>query len=338
MSNVPSKAKLDDYTKKGLLRAGRHDTLPLTIYVYTIFTQFEQLWNNVTRQARGIVFDDSGRLIVRSVPKFFNEDEPYAMFFDVEDAKTEVYDKLDGSLIQVVVDPEYGLIVTSKGSFRSKQAAWAKAIVEEKFNIYEDFVEGRSYIFELIHPDNTEMLVINYQGVKELYLWAVVENATGKEHDIQSPAFAHFTKVPIIKDVEAHLMRDDIEGVVVKHGSHRYKVKTEEYLRLHRIVSDFTEKRVWQSLAAGDSLEFPNMPEEFQRWLDETVADLRGKFNDIMSEAEEEYFELREWSDKEVGMAKEVKHKHLVFAQRARKPIEPMVWKMIEPKGESNNA
>lgn len=105
MSDIPTKAKLDEYVKLGMVRSQTHPELPLSIYVYTEFTQFERLWNNVTRACRGLVVDNKGRCIVRCLPKFFNEDEPHAVCDRPKETPIH-FDKLDGSLIQVVDDED----------------------------------------------------------------------------------------------------------------------------------------------------------------------------------------------------------------------------------------
>lgn len=334
MSGVPTNNKLSDYVKLGLVRSQTHPTLPLTIYVYTETTAFERLWNNVTLQCRGLVIDDKDRCIVRCLTKFFNEDEPHALCGIDWDDSPVVFDKLDGSLIQVVNDEEYGLVITSKGSFASDQAKWAKEIIDSKYKS-GDFDKGKTYVFELIHPDNR--IVVDYGGVRDLFLLAVVNIESGEEYDICDSSFDKFPRVKIIKDQEAYLKRTDIEGVVVKHGSHRYKLKTGEYLRLHRIVTNFTPKRVWESLAAGESLEFKNMPEEFETWLSNTINDFTSSFDNIKQAALAEYERTKEWSQKDVALG-DVEHKPLVFMIRSGKDVAPAIWKLIKPrKGDSTD-
>lgn len=76
MNEIPTKDVLDRYKKIGLVDRRTDKERGLNIYVYTMFTQKERLWNYVTLNARGIVYDDKGRLIQRCLPKFFNHDEP----------------------------------------------------------------------------------------------------------------------------------------------------------------------------------------------------------------------------------------------------------------------
>ncbi|MCF8783235.1 T4 RnlA family RNA ligase [Rhodococcus ruber] len=342
-TTTPDKAKLDQYVKLGLVRSQTNDAGTLTIYVYTEFTQFERIWNNVTRQCRGLVVDNSGRCVVKCLPKFFNADEPEALYdrpqsFDPADVV--VQDKLDGSLIQVANDHEHGLVVTSKGSFTSDQAAWARQIIEESYSDHDAYFKpGLTYIFELIHPDNR--IVLDYGDRRELVLLAVVETDTGKERDIYTNRFLPFHCADrlnrTLTDPETvNAMTEDrlVEGVVANYGGYRVKIKTDEYLRLHRIVTDFTPKRVWEALSNGDSLEFENMPEEFQAWLDETASQFKAQFEALDAQITAEFERAAPLSDKELGLSQDFKYKGQIFTQRNGRDIESSIWKMIYPKKE----
>ena len=333
MSEIPTKEKLDQYVKLGMVRTQTHPTLPLSIYVYTEFTQFERLWNNVTRACRGLVVDNKGRCVVRCLPKFFNEDEPHAICDMPLQEKPIHFDKLDGSLIQVTDDEEYGFIITSKGSFNSDQSNWAKEIIEENYAA-SNFYKGYTYVFELIHPENR--IVLDYKGEKALYLLAVIENETGKEHNIYAEPFSMFKTAPTVQDIEKHMAKMDVEGVVVKTGTHRYKVKTGEYLRLHRIMTGFNERRVWEALKDDESLEFENMPEEFLSWLAETAEKIEEKFDAIEAEAMKEYERTKHLTDKEVGLSDNLKHKGIVFMVRNGRDPKQTIWKMVKPRKEQN--
>lgn len=341
----PQKAELDEYVKMGLLRSQTNDAGNLTIYVYTELTQFERLWNSVTRQARGLVLDNNSRCIIKCLPKFFNADEPEALLErprSIDPSTIVVQDKLDGSLIQVANDPEYGLVVTSKGSFNSDQSKWARQIISEQYPEHDDYFEpGLTYIFELIHPDNR--IVLDYGGRRELVLLAVVENETGNERDIYTNRFLPFHRADNlnpdqIDDVELLALDRLFEGVVANYAGYRVKIKTAEYLRLHRIVTDFTPKRVWEALSQGDSLEFENMPEEFQKWLDETTAAFKDQFEQLDMEIHAELDKAATLSDKELGLSQDFKHKGMLFMIRNGRDIEPAIWKQLKPRKEVINA
>ena len=69
--------KLDDFYKA--LRENRvsmHETEHYVGFKYNINTTFNQLWDDVTINARGIAFDkDTGEIVARPFRKFFNHTE-----------------------------------------------------------------------------------------------------------------------------------------------------------------------------------------------------------------------------------------------------------------------
>lgn len=334
---LPTKATFDEYVKKGLVRSQKYKDL--TIYQYTEFTQFESLWNNCTLNARGIVFDNDGVLVQRCIPKFFNHDEPDGIKVEKLMLKEQigvVQEKLDGSLIKITKDEKHGLVITSKASFESDQAKMAKEIVDE--NNY-NFKEGWTYHFELIHPDN--QIVLNYGDEKKLVLLAIIDNETGKDIDIYSDDLK-FEK-PKLYDYETLLdinvlNKDGLhEGVVVNYGSYRLKYKTDEYIRLHRIVTEFTPKRVWESLSSGQRIDRMNIPEEFIKWLNETENELLAKYNELLNKINQAVAKTQDMTNKEIALSDDENVKEMreyIFAVRSKKDIGAKVWKIIKPKGE----
>mgnify|MGYP000845154610 FL=1 len=334
---LPTKSTFDDYVKKGLVRSQTYKDM--TIYQYTEFTQFESLWNNCTLNARGIVFDDDGVLVQRCMPKFFNHDEPDGIKVEKLMLKEQigvVQEKLDGSLIKITKDEKHGLVITSKASFESDQAKMAKEIVEE--NSYE-FKEGWTYHFELIHPDN--QIVLNYGNERKLVLLAIINNKTGKDINIYSHELKfekpRLYELGVLLNVNT-LNKDGLhEGVVVNYGSYRLKYKTDEYIRLHRIVTEFTPKRVWEALSSGQRIDRMNIPEEFIKWLDETERKLLLEYNELFDKINQALADTVNMTNKEIALSdneaiKEVRE--YIFAVRSEKDVKTKVWKAIKPKGE----
>lgn len=334
---LPTKSTFDEYVKKGLARSQTYKDM--TIYQYTEFTQFESLWNNCTLNARGIVFDDDGAIVQRCMPKFFNHDEPDGIKVEKLMLKEQigvVQEKLDGSLIKITKDEKHGLVITSKASFGSDQAKMAKEIVDE--NNY-DFKEGWTYHFELIHPDN--QIVLNYGDERKLVLLAIIDNKTGKDIDIYSDDLK-FEKPKLydyktLLDVNA-INEDGLhEGVVVNYGSYRLKYKTDEYIRLHRIVTEFSAKRVWEALSNGRRIDRRNIPEEFIKWLDETERKLLLEYNELFDKINQAVAETQDLTNKGIALYNDEAIKEVreyIFAIRSGKDVEAKIWKAIKPKGE----
>lgn len=334
---LPTKSTFDEYVKKGLVKSQTYKDM--TIYQYTEFTQFESLWNNCTLNARGIVFDDDGDLVQRCIPKFFNHDEPDGIKVErltLAEQVPVIQEKLDGSLIKITKDQKHGLVITSKASFESDQAKMAKEIVDE--NNY-DFQEGWTYHFELIHPDN--QIVLSYGDERKLVLLAIIDNRTGKDIDIYSDEFK-FEKPKLysyetLLDVNI-LNKDGLhEGVVVNYGSYRLKYKTDEYIRLHRIVTEFSAKRVWEALSNGRRIDRRNIPEEFIKWLDDTEKELLQKHDELLNKINQAVAETQDLTNKGIALYNDEAIKEVreyIFAVRSGKDVEAKIWKAIKPKGD----
>ena len=334
---LPTKSTFDEYVKKGLVKSQTYKDM--TIYQYTEFTQFESLWNNCTLNARGIVFDDDGVLVQRCIPKFFNHDEPDGIKVEklmLKEQLPVIQEKLDGSLIKITKDQKHGLVITSKASFESDQAKMAKEIVDE--NNY-DFQEGWTYHFELIHPDN--QIVLSYGDERKLVLLAIIDNQTGKDINIYTDDLK-FEKPKLysyetLLDINA-LNKDGLhEGVVVNYGSYRLKYKTDEYIRLHRIVTEFTPKRVWEALSSGQRIDRMNIPEEFIKWLDDTEKELLLKYNELFDKINQALADTSNMTNKEIALSDDGNINEMqgyIFTIRSGKDIKAKVWQAIKPKGE----
>ena len=142
-----------------------------------------------------------------------------------------------------------------------------------------------------------------------------------------------FKKASAIEDLDEYMNRDNVEGVVLVYNDlFRVKMKTDKYVELHRIVTNWTEKKVWEVLkSGGDPLSMP-FPEEFQEWLLRTVADLQNNFSQVYSDTLKKKEMLSDMSDKELGLS-DFEDKNLIFALRRGNDISNKVWNIIKPEG-----
>lgn len=92
--------KLKQYEKDGWIMSHEHKDLPLLIWNYTQATQYEGKWDDITLNCRGMVTDTEGNIVAKGFKKFFNyEENKTTIPTDLD--WTRVYDKLDGSYIQL---------------------------------------------------------------------------------------------------------------------------------------------------------------------------------------------------------------------------------------------
>lgn len=321
-----------------------HPTEPVTLYNYTNRCQFDGAWDHESRTCRGLIVDSSGEVLARPFPKFHNlyEHGPDSAAGPIELVPPlRVFDKLDGSLGIAYRRPSDGRLAWStRGSFTSAQAQWAC----EWWDTYYPGVEplpGETWLAEIIYPDNR--IVLDYGDRAELVLLATIENATGiqRDGDVFWPArhvefFGNFAEIGMLDRND----RNDAEGYVVlsADGLTRVKLKADEYMRLHKILTGVSNVTIWNLLANGDPLGtlYDKVPDEFGAWVKATVADLTAQFDALLAEAADVYNEHRHLLDDRKAFAAEVvKHecRSIVFALADRKDdVAVRIWKQLKPE------
>jgi RNA ligase len=297
----------------------RHPTLPLTIYNYTTQCQFRRNWTPTTRLTRGLIVRDDGVVVARSFPKFFTYGDPLAPSIGPDDL-VGVTDKVDGSLGIVYPTPA-GPAVATKASFQSEQAVHATKIWWER---YKDVLipVGVTPLVEIVYPSNR--VVVDYHGMDDLVLLGGMDIDTG--WFVRADRMAAWMSWPgpvaeqfgytTFAEVVAAPPREGKEGLVVQLvDGERVKIKQDDYLALHRILTEVTTRRIWEFLAVeacwdqakpkegktpADYLEsklhldrkrieqchatenwkeafLQNVPAAFEAWLNKTVEDLTAK-------------------------------------------------------------
>lgn len=271
-------AALDEALSEGLVRAQDHPTLPLKIYNYTEKAQFAQAWTPVTLACRGLIADASGVVVARPLPKFFNHNQPGAPALNLSET-AHVTDKADGSL-GIIYPTGDGWAVATRGSFASDQALHATALLRSRYASFAP-PDGMTVLVEIIYPANR--IVVDYGNLDDLVLLAAVDIETGRSHGPEAapswpgpvvPRFEHTT----LAEALAAPPRPNREGLVAwfPDPDIRIKIKYEEYVRLHRIVTGLNARAVWERLMAGDCTAdiARDLPDEFHGWVRDVAESL----------------------------------------------------------------
>ncbi|WP_052062021.1 RNA ligase [Rhodococcoides fascians] len=340
---------LQDRIDAGLVKVRSHPRLPYRIYNYSELTAYSQAWDEVTLQCRGLIVDDSGEVIARPFPKFFNDAE-----HDGErhpqldlDAPVRVSDKLDGSL-GILYPTRDGLYeIATRGSFESEQARWATDYWQA--NYADDYTPapGFTYLVEIIYKANR--IVVDYD-FEDLVLLGVVDNTSGEVlapfgwgwPGRKSRTFPYDT----LADALRAPVRDNAEGFVVQYrDGTMVKLKLERYVQLHKIVTGMSEKTVWEHAASGQPFEdlIADLPDEFHDWLTTTWNALQQKRKTIGARAVATYGEILDQmvtsGDRKGFAAHAVKHdnRSLLFclADGQHDRMNDAIWKQLKPRGDS---
>lgn len=259
---------LDEMIEQGYVVRRHHNDHPLAILNYTDKAQFDNEWNPVTRQCRGLIYNtETLEVVARPFKKFFNYDQPGAdEITALEDAY--VTDKMDGSLGIIYCTPAGDLAVATRGSFHSEQAEWATAWLREHEyvpNCYLNTQYAYTDLVEIIYPENR--IVVDYGRRAELVYLGTIEIGTGEFHRFAeiNLTYAHDLGYSLKEALQVS-PRENAEGVVVMTPDGRaVKIKQEDYLVKHRARFSLTPMRVWEAWSSGMTLAqfVEGLPDEF---------------------------------------------------------------------------
>jgi T4 RnlA family RNA ligase len=320
---------------EGYVHAQKHPTQDLFIYNYSPKTQYERVWNDVTLMCRGLILDADYNILARPFTKFFNLGEIENQVLPNE--SFEVYEKLDGSLgIMYFVDNQ--AFIATRGSFASDQAIRANAILQEKYAKIVQDTEGsldknKTYLFEIIYPENR--IVVDYGTVEDLILTAIVDNKTGEDMPLSDIGFPLVKQYHGIHDI--HILRTleetNREGFIIKYKSGlRYKVKFEEYLRIHRIVTQVSNINIWEYLSSGMPFDemLDRVPDEFYDWVKKTSEDLKMQFAAIENQCKLD-FKIFATRKESALYFQTCAYPSVLYKMLDEKRYDDVIWKMLRP-------
>jgi RNA ligase len=318
-----------------------HPTLPLSIYNYTQATQYESKWDEVTLMCRGLVLDDAGNIIARPFGKFFNYEEVYNQVPTKGDY-VYVQEKMDGSMgILFYYEGEW--IMATRGSFTSDQAVKGMEIAKRLFNL-DAFEKSITYLCEIIYPENR--IVVNYENDERMVLLGCIDcSLDGIEVNVHIPYYMNNFDVVKKYNFDDYstlkgMISNNAEGFIVRFSNgDRMKIKGEEYLRLHRIMTNISTTAIWEVLSTGGSMDeiLKDVPDEFFDKVDEVVKDLCIRFENIKRDYMLYFMDItnRIVSTDRKAFAEEAKrynHPSLLFGILDGKDISEGVWRIVKPK------
>jgi RNA ligase len=342
---------LEKYYNDGLLHKQIHPTKDLTIWNYSPKVQYERLWDEITIQCRGLVTNSKGDIVARPFKKFFNYEEHKPE--EIPNETYVVYEKMDGSL-GILFNYEGEWILATRGSFTSPQAIKGKEILDR--HDISAWRKDNTYLFEIIYPENR--IVVDYKGEEKLVVLGAFHTESGMEIPDSSLFWTQDSGFEIVMTYKTwgetyDLLKEEIskdrEGYVVKFkNGFRMKIKGEEYKRLHKILTNISNRDIWEYLKDNKPFDelLEKVPDEFNDWVKTTIRDLRyghfqlretagklhdhfryGKYNDIDPEpTKKEFAEF---------VMKQQKVLHPIMFSMwdgNNEKVDEIIWKLIKPK------
>jgi RNA ligase len=348
------------YEEEGWIHSQSHPTLPLRILNYTQKTQYESHWDEVTLNCRGLIIDSDYKVIVQPFGKFFNYEEiENKGQIPLNGDYVYVQDKMDGSFgILFCYESEW--VMATRGSFTSDQAIRGLEIAKRLFNL-DAWEKSIAYACEIIYPENR--IVVDYGTEEKLvflsafynrsYNWNEGENEL---HWTTAKSFFNVNRIPYkyIVHTEQHftfgtslyralksMNQHNSEGFILRFfpSNFRMKIKFEDYIRLHRIITNISSYDVWENLMNKGSMSeetLKEVPDEFYSWVRKTERNLLVEY----AKLEEEYLDHFD-SIKRLGtrklfaqFAKNFKYPGILFNMLDDKDYSKGIWLTIKPKYE----
>jgi RNA ligase len=326
-----NKELLQNMVADKLVSVQKHPECDLFIYNYTPKVQYDKLWNEITLNTRGLILNANLDIVARPFGKFFNIEEHE--IYELPKLPFDVYEKLDGSL-GILYWLNNKPFIATRGSFTSDQSIHATRILYNKYKRTFGLLDRScTYLFEIIYPENR--IVVDYGKMDDLILLTVIDNFTGRERieDVGFPIVKKFNGINDINHLRG-LEEDNKEGFVIRfENGFRVKLKFQEYVRLHRIITGVSNVAIWEYLSQGKSLEelLDRVPDEFYDWVKHTQKELDIEFNGILNECMLSFKEFD--TRKETALYfKTKKYQSVLFSMLDGRTPNKIIWKMIRPK------
>ncbi len=312
--------------KKGLERLTGHYKVKVNIHPkYRNLHMFKYnqidspMGSKVVQACRGIILDadNDWAPVCHTYNKFFNLQEGHAAEIDWDTAK--VYEKLDGSLMQLYYYDNQWHVATSGtpdadcsvpfGNMTFKDLFWQtwdelgyEFPMQPSRHLY-DPVAYFCFAFELMTKYN--YVVVRHEKPRLVLhgcrnLINDIQNKVIYSHEVDPTWLGTWNKWEIVKqfdfgydDATAALLKMDggnQEGFVIVDGSkNRVKMKCEDYVKKHRLVSSLSQRNMLDLVRTNEGTEFLAY---FPEWKD-VYDEIKEKYDALTAEVDQDYKKLK---------------------------------------------
>lgn len=238
------------------------------------------------RECRGLIFDKTGALVSRPFHKFFNigeREETLPENINISDYV--VFEKADGSMIRPIMVGGVLELATKMGvtdiAVDAKEWMMAQPDYKKKLFFLEWAMSNNvTPIFEWVSPDNK--IVVSYEK-PDLILTALRDNTRGFYYNVRTiPAcpFTIITSYSAQDDLDEFLAEvkqdtSDREGFVLRSKTgHMYKIKTDQYVELHRLKDEVQSDRHILRMILEERVDdiFPKLDDDDKKRVDEYMT------------------------------------------------------------------
>lgn len=323
MSQIPNLSEFYKAANDGRIMMNIDQSERLVCFKYTEETAAKADWDDVTLNARGIVFEiATGKIVARPWSKFFNYHELYGESELAEKTRIaletaglplgmsgvpNMLDKIDGSLaIAYCYDGEW--YVNTSGNFTSAQALYATRWLRD--HMLDSSVDyAHTYLFELTwhldqHPIKYERdelvflgMIDTESGKEELDL-NLLKNVAESVFGTHIPEMFAFNTLGEVAEICKSLPSNKEGFVLTWPNGFKLKMKGTAYLTLLSYYDKCTEKYLWRSYDPVLNIFHANLDEQHNyRYVDdeplkipEELVDIKKRMDEYVSEYNWNYF------------------------------------------------
>ena len=305
-------------------------------------------WDNpAVRICRGLIYNPTNmEVVARPWAKFFNLGQKEVGEIHGHD-EVEVTDKCDGSLAIMFRNLKGELQVATRGSFVSDQAVWATRYIQNNQHLIGQWVDDFTPLFEIIYPENRVVLSYDFSALVLLGgVWISTGKYVGPAEAAETIQWAGritktFRRARSLQDALEIPPRPNAEGLVVRflNSSLMVKIKQEDYLRAHRIITHCTPRHIWGQLMDGDTLSdlLVGIPDEFVDMVQGYHSDIMAEVTALSQRIEEAYSDIlallpKDFTRKEFAQhAAKFEHSKALFMKLDGKDIHEYCLKKVKP-------
>jgi RNA ligase len=293
---------LQTHIEKGelIVNEGKGEREGLKLVTYSKTYQYEHnsvAWDPLVQHCRGIIFDASDtlspyRIVALPFSKFFNYGEGGIHYPSAGADIVKVFEKVDGSLgICFYWRGKWHL--TTRGSLNSDIGEVGQQMLNHMLAQQRMTLDpSDTRLFEIIYPENR--ICVDYGDARELVFLGRRNVRSGVEdYDIgsavwRSPRKYQFNGREDLVNWLNEQKGEQFEGFVVHFSDGSiFKFKSEDYMRLHRIIAQFTFKRVLEAVQVGEQEDIRKaLPEELIPEFDRYCWMIKDKVDKIVAQVD----------------------------------------------------
>lgn len=279
----------------------------LVVLSYNRDAIYANEWSQAERASRGLIVNKvTGEVVALPFSKFFNWRQPYGecnIALPSPDSHLKhVFEKLDGSL-GILYRDGGEFKISTRGSLQSDQATWATKFLQTNYDLTR-LPDNLTLLFEILYPDNR--IVVDYEEKEDLVLLGAIDRfqavelpfypdvyAIGQQYGFTLPQVYEFNNPAEILEAAAKLEGVAGEGYVLQYSDgQRFKIKADDYVEIHRLISNLTTNKVFQAVLEKrvDTL-VGTMPDEFREEILKLVEVITLNYDDAIMHILAHYYE-----------------------------------------------